>query len=356
MIWVTWRQHRTTILAAVGAILALTVVALVCGLIVRASENPAAFGNMFRCTTADDSRTCWAASTLTTISLVTVTLPVLLGVLVGVTAFSRDIERGSHVLGLTQDVSRTRWYWMRVLVVFGPVTGAMALLGSALEWSFTPSESSNLAFGTGRFTGGHSQLTFPLFQSSGLVAGAYTLLALILGSCVALLLRNTLGAMSVTVIAMAAVLVGFQAGARPHYAEATVDSHALDSRTGRYVSYEPSNDGFASWILSSGLVDVGGRPVRIDYDTCDLSYWSSEENERPDETLAAYNARMDAVWAAQERQYTDCLREHGADHYEVRYHSDSLFRRFQLTEAALALALSALLLIPSMWALRRLRP
>ncbi|WP_430334850.1 ABC transporter permease [Rhodococcus sp. ACT016] len=356
MIWVTWRQHRTTILTAVGGILALTFVALICGLIVRNSNTAASFGSLFGCSLDDDPAACWAASTLTLVSLVTVMLPVVLGVLVGVTVFSRDIERGCHVLGLSQDVSRTRWYWMRVLVVFGPVTVAMVILGSVLEWTLIRLESTNLAYGYSRFAGGHSRLTFPLFQSSGIVAGAYTLLALILGSCLALLLRNTLGAMAVTVIAMATVLVGFQVGARPHYAEAVVDRHAMDSSTGRYVSYEPSNDRFTSWVLSSGLVDANGKTARIDYATCDLTYSSYEEDDRPDETRADYDSRMDALWAEQNRQYIECLRAQGADHYEVRYHSDSLFRRFQATEAALALALSALLLIPSLWALRRLRP
>ncbi len=33
MIWVTWRQFRTTILAAVGGILTLAAIALICGTI-----------------------------------------------------------------------------------------------------------------------------------------------------------------------------------------------------------------------------------------------------------------------------------------------------------------------------------
>ncbi|MDH6283734.1 ABC transporter permease [Prescottella agglutinans] len=356
MIWVTWRQFRTTILAAVGGILALTVVALISGLIVRNSHTASPFGSLFGCSLSDDPAACWAASSLTLVTLVTVMLPVLLGVLVGATVFSRDIERGSHVLGLTQDVSRTRWYWMRVLVVFGPVTVAMVILGSVLEWSRTPSESSNLTYSPSRFASGHSRLTFPLFQSSGLTAGAYTLLALILGSCVALLLRNTLGAMAVTVIAISAVLVGFQLGARPHYATASVERQEV-GHSAIYTAYQRPDDRWTAWDLSWGPVDAGGAAVRIDYDRCNPSYdYGVDDDQRPDETRAEYDARMEPVWTAQDRAYTDCLRAQGADHYETRYHPDSLFRRFQLTEAALALALSALLLIPSMWALRRLRP
>jgi hypothetical protein len=51
-----------------------------------------------------------------------------------------------------------------------------------------------------------------------------------------------------------------------------------------------------------------------------------------------------------------CLREHGVDHYEVRYHSADRFWRFQFTEAALVLILSGLFLLPALWGLRRLKP
>ena len=184
MIWVTWRQHRTTILAAVGSVLLLTVVAAARGLIVRAHEQPgrrSATSSAACPVTAP--RQCWAESTLTMITPRHRVLPVLLGLLVGITVFSRDIERGTHVLGLSQSVSRRTWYWTRVLVVFVPVAAAVAVLGSALEWARTrPSGRSHLRVDGGY--GGTLRSTVPLFQSTGHRGRRYTFLALVLGSCV----------------------------------------------------------------------------------------------------------------------------------------------------------------------------
>lgn len=352
MIWTTWRQHRTTILAAVGGILALAVVALVCASIDRRDAGQQPFGYNFGCTNVRDLE-CWAGSGLTAITLVTTLLPVVLGVLVGVTVFSRDIERGTHVLGLTQSVGRTRWYWSRVLVVFVPVSLAMTLLGAALEWTRASGIASNYAYISRVTWSGPSRLTYPLFQSTGLVAGVYTLLALVMGSFLALLLRNSLGAMAMTLIAMSAVLVGFQVDARPHYATLVVDTRPIDWMNGA-ASYIPDDRSY--WLLRSGYVDSEGNYVDIDMSKCDWIGEHADWDPRPDETGAQFAARQEILRTEQNRDVNACIRRLGADHFEVRYHPDTLFRRFQATEAALALALSALLLIPSLWALRRLRP
>lgn len=353
MIWSTWRQHRTTIVATVGGILALSVVTLVCGFAIRNIENPAPFGVLRGCEPGDGRVECWSESTLTLITLVATMLPLALGVLVGVTVFSRDIERGTHVLGLTQSVSRVQWYWSRVLVVFVPVSLAMTLLGAALEWTRAGRIASNYAYVSQVTWSGHSRLTYPLFQSSGLVAGAYTFLALVMGSFLALLVRNTLAAMVVTLIAMSAVLVGFQVVARPHYATPTVETRTLDWMNGA-ASYIP--DDMSYWLLRSGNADAAGNYVDIDLSDCNWIGEGAEWEPRPDETGAQFAARQEILLTEQNRDINACMLRQGADHFELRYHPDTLFRRFQATEAALVLALSALLLIPSLWALRRLRP
>lgn len=353
MIWSTWRQHRTTIVATVGGILALSVVTLICGFAIRNIENPAPFGVLRGCEPGDGRVECWSESTLTLITLVATMLPLALGVLVGVTVFSRDIERGTHVLGLTQSVSRVQWYWSRILVVFVPISVTAAVLGAALEWTRTAGSDSNYAYVSRPNWNGYSQLTFPLFQSSGLMTGAYTFLALAMGSFLALLVRNTLAAMVVTLIAMSAVLVGFQADVRQHYTTSIVEARPLGWMNGA-ASYAPDDTSY--WLLRSGYVDSEGNYVDIDMSKCDWIGEYADWDPRPDETGAQFAARQEILRTEQNRDINACLQRHGADHFEIRYHPDSLFRRFQLTEAALALALSALLLIPSLWALRRLRP
>lgn len=256
------------------------------------------------------------------------------------------------MLGLSQSVSRARWYWSRILVVFVPVSIAMTVLGAVLEWTRASDAAPNFAYASRVAWSGYSRLTFPLFQSSALAAGAYTALALVVGSLVALLLRNTLASMVVALVAVSAFMVGFQFGARPHYASPIVEARPLWSEY--RVTY--TSDAEPVWQLDEGYVDTQGRRVDFDYTKCRRVGVDLEWDQRPDETRAQYEAREETLIAAQDREFEACQRAQGLDHYEVRYHPDHLFRRFQAMEAALASALSAVLLLPSRWALRRLRP
>ncbi|NMM90129.1 ABC transporter permease [Rhodococcus sp. SRB_17] len=356
MIWVTWRHHRTSLLVSLGIIAALIVTALVSGLAIGGDRNAQAFGSFFGCFGATNA-VCAAEKALTATTVIALMLPVLLGAFVGVTVFSRDIEQGTHVMGLTQSVSRARWFWTRVLVVFVPLTAATALLGFVLEWTRRPRPRDSYAFvdGRGMFIG-LSNLTYPYFQSSGLVLGAYTFMALMLGAALALLVRSSIGAMALTIAGVVGVLVMFQVVARPHYAPLSVDASPINGG----VTYMSAPDVFVrsvNWEIDQGYVDVRGNFVDLRNDECTWG-GSGEGNpygQRPEETGAEFNVRVDAFYAQQEQEMEACLREQGVDHLETRYHSDDQFRRFQLTEAALVLVLSGIFMIPALWGLRRLK-
>ncbi|TQF69382.1 ABC transporter permease [Rhodococcus spelaei] len=353
MIWVTWRRYRTTLVVATTVIALLAVATFACGSIVRNAEGARAFGTFFGCY-GTSVTVCRAESALSATAVLAAVLPVLLGVIVGVTAFSRDIEQGTHVLGLTQSVSRSRWFWMRVLVVFVPISVAMAVLGAVLEWTRSAAPRGNFGYVSGS-PFDYSRLEFPLFPASGATAGTYTLFALILGSAFALVIRHTVGAMVLTLIVATAGMVGLQVGARPHYAPASIEARPLDG-SAQYVAYASSGASFPGWTIGSGYVNTAGDPVAVDYASCEQAYAVDYVEGRPDETVAEYEARSDELFEEQQRAFTDCLRGQGADHLEVRYHADSQFRRFQLTEAALVLLVTGLVLLPSLWGLRRLRP
>ena len=101
---------------------------------------------------------------------------------------------------------------------------------------------------------------------------------------------------------MAALLVGFQVGARPHYATATVESRPLVSASqGFYTAGSPN---LTSWLLYSGYVDADGGPVSIEYSRCASIRTGPEWAQRPDETLAQYNARYGESAAVGEREYS----------------------------------------------------
>lgn len=350
MIWVTWRQFRGTILMGVlTPLLLAAAIAAVTFLADRIGSNYVLFRCFGLSTTA-----CLTESALTLASLATLALPVVLGLFVGVTVFSSDIERHTHVLGLTQAVGRMRWYWTRVLVVFTPIVLAMVVLGYVVLWSrFGP----NL-FGGSFVDAFYSRLEYPTFGTIGVVPAAYTALSLVVGNSAALLLRNTIGAMVVTLIATAAVIVAFPAVIREHYAMPEVERVTLDSsESGRSVAYEmdSSDPQRPGWMVDSYYADVNGERVKLRYDACSIED-DSWPGPGPDETTADFGTRFDAFMAERSTVRVEGLRAQGSDHYVNLIFDDRMLWRFQFTEASLCLLLSAILAGGSTLAVRRLQP
>ncbi|WP_328812447.1 ABC transporter permease [Rhodococcus sp. NBC_00297] len=282
-------------------------------------------------------------------------MPVLLGVFAGVTCFSRDIESRTHVLGLTQSVSRRRWYWTRVLVVFVPITAAMVVLGMTMFWARFWTLSGVYAF-PGTFD---SRLAFPQFGSVAMVPAGYTAMGLVIGSTCALLVRHTVGAMIMTLVVTVVALVAFPTVLREHYATPQVERLELeDVFGGGYASYTdlmPGESFFPRWVVGSDYVDSSGARVEVGLDTCasrNDSWVEPDDNE----TTAQYEARLDAAYVAAARERADCLRGLGVDHYENRFHADEMFWRFQITETALCVLVAVLLAGASTASVRRLRP
>lgn len=350
MIWVTWRQFRGTIL--VGVMTPLLLAAAIAAVTVLADRMRSEYV-LFQCFGLSTT-TCLTESALTLASLATIALPVGLGVFVGVTVFSRDIERRTHVLGLTQAVGRMRWYWTRVLLVFTPIILAMVVLGYVVLWS---------RFGSSPYGGSfvdafYSRLEFPTFGTIGIVPAGYTALGLIVGSSTALLLRNTIGAMIVTLVATTVAIFIFPALLREHYAKPEVDRLTLEmSESGRSVAYEmdPSDVLHPSWTVDAYYADAAGERVDLPYDVCSTmnDFWPEPGQ---DETTSDFDNRFDAFMAERSRVRIECLRAQGADHFENLLFEDRMLWRFQFTEVALCLLLVAVLAGGSTLAVRRLRP
>ncbi|MFD4180655.1 ABC transporter permease [Rhodococcus sp. NPDC058514] len=352
MIWVTWRQCRATIIAALSFITLLIAVAAVAGPMTRKSETPDTFGNI--CSRWNDPvGGCRPETALTITTLLAYMLPVLLGMLVGVTVFSRDLEQRTHVLGFSQSVSRPWWYFSRVLVVFVPISLAMSLLGLVLGWTRAPVPRHAVLW----TSDSAPRLEFPLFETSGIVMGGYTFLALMVGSTLALLLRSTLASMVLVLFGVPILLVALTIAVRPNYAAPTIerqdlDGYARSSEYGRAGSLERDT----GWVVDKGFVDAAGAAVEVDFRACRAALPRVDYTERPGEREPERQARIRLLYDENVRAVDDCLRAQGADHYQIRYHRDGRFWRFQATETALTLTLSALLLVPAMLGLRRLRP
>jgi hypothetical protein len=116
LVWVTWRQHRTTILASIALIAVLTASLLyVADRITTITQQ---CGN----TSCPDDSTRYAAlqgpfGLLQLSSYLTITvlfLPLLIGAFLGVPLLAREHEQRTLLLAWSQDITPQRWLWTKL--------------------------------------------------------------------------------------------------------------------------------------------------------------------------------------------------------------------------------------------------
>jgi hypothetical protein len=287
VIWVAWRQQRLQILLSLGIVAGLAAVMTFVRLDAQSITDERLVDERY-------------GTYVNYLRLVLLALPVLLGAFTGGPLFGREIEHGTHVFSLTQSISRTRWWASKIVVAGLPVVGGATLLGLLNSWSSAPLRAA--------MYGG--RLVTPTFEIEGLTLGAYTALAFTLSATLGLLVRNTLAAMVVTVVAYVP-LVGLVGNAlRPSYAT-PVTATEDQMPTG-------------AWIVSSSYVDAAGNPVAFSPAACTTGI-------------------------------PECMRVQGVVR-QVGFQPDDRFWSFQAIEAGLFVTLAALLVGAGAWAVhQRLR-
>lgn len=317
MIWLTWRQHRFALLAAVLLLVAAAVPLLLTGLDMRASFDRLGVGP---CVGHSDSR-CLAVlqqfsdqyrelgeQWLPWLNFV----PALLGVFIGAPLLAAELERGTHRLVWTQGVTRYRWLAAKLaLLSLGTVLAAVAFTAMLTWWRWPLDQLE------GHFTPN-------VFDFEGLVPTAYALCSVALGTCVGVLVRRTLPAMAVTLAVFFVVRYPLlEQLVRPHYLPPVIQTVGFRSNKDSILT------GVGNWVLDSGLVDPAGR--RVDHTTA--------------ETLARHAiaaGRTPDAW----------YRAHGYLRW-IAYQPADRFWTFQLIEAGIFAALAIVLLWSAIRLVRR---
>lgn len=172
MTWVIWRSHRTALLATATALLAL---ALLMTVLVGTGNLDVVLG-------VDGSVRRQLSSA--TVGLATLA-PAVAGAFFGAPLLATDLERGTHVLLLTQAASRRRWATTSLLLVGGAAVAAVAtttLVVQPLNTSLAWYSLENLS-------------------TTGALPVARTLSAFALGALIGLLVRRVLAASALTLAA-----------------------------------------------------------------------------------------------------------------------------------------------------------
>lgn len=246
MSWVVWRLHRNQAAFAGAALAVVAVVLGVTGVHFANEYNQATS----RCGTPGACQGLGAqlfqgdSWFFGLVELLTVLVPVLLGVFWGAPLFAKELEEGTHKLAWIQTVTRRRW----MVTNLGWVLAAAAVWAGALSALVTWWSGPENAVMQNRLAPLH-------FSSQGIVPLAYALFAVCLGIAAGVWLRRVLPAIAVTVGGYIVVSVIIGSFVRSHYLAPVVEKLPFG---------KPFGGGGApvgSWMLSEHLVNAAGNPV-----------------------------------------------------------------------------------------------
>ncbi len=239
MAWVTWRQHRATLIALPAILGFVSVFLLFAGLKIHHDYAVLTACHPFESRACQNLNANFNQSDWTignTLLILMNLAPALLGAFAGAPVLARELETGTFRYAWTQGYGRVRWTIAKLTllaVVVVAVTGAFSQL---FTWFFRPfiaQEDLNV-------------LTATVFTTRGVVFAAWTLIAFAFGAFLGMLFRRIIPAMAVTLgvyIGLALLTWGFL---RKHYVPSVITSSpAFES--GQITPQDP-------WVLSHWFV------------------------------------------------------------------------------------------------------
>ncbi|QLQ38425.1 ABC transporter permease subunit [Micromonospora robiginosa] len=317
MTWLIWRQHRTEV-----CVLGLLVGTFGVTLLLLGTQAHDLFpGGPARCAGGTgvgegcaasfrrlDEEYGYVENLLAAFYLV----PVVIGAFLGAPLLARELEDGTWQLAWTQAVPRMRWLAAKLAALAGVTVALTGLFTAVLTWFRQPFDAWE-----GRFQ-------YDAFDLEGIVPVAYALFAFAVATAAGAILRRSLPAFGVAFGAFLAARMSVALLARPAYATplTTTAPVPADGAKGR-------TPGLADWTIDRGYADATGRRLS----------WTE----------------YDELAGAADRAGTNLnqfLHARGIQRFGV-YHPAGRFWEFQLVEAALFVAVAAVLLGVVVWRVRR---
>ena len=170
MAWVTWRQHRATLLSVPALFGALAVFLLIAGLrihhdyAVLTACHP--FGSAHcQARSSSFNGTDWTLAN--TFGILLLLAPALVGAFAGAPVLARELETGTYRYAWTQGYGRTRWAIAKLVLIAVTVTAVAGAFSALWTWFFQPflrQEDMNV-------------LTATVFSTHGVAFAAWTLAA-----------------------------------------------------------------------------------------------------------------------------------------------------------------------------------
>jgi hypothetical protein len=279
MIWLTWRQFRTSAWVASAALAATAVLLAVTGLHLAHLYDASGIATCHAhgdCSALAGNFLSQAKSGALYHSLyllgiaVLYVAPAVIGMFWGAPLITREIEAGTFRLAWNQSVTRTRWLAVKLGLTGLAAMATGGLLSLMVSWSDSPIDrAAGLAAGSGPAL--LSRITPLLFGARGIVPVGYAAFAVVLGVTAGVLIRRTVPAMAVTLVVFAAIQIIVPNWVRPHLIAPARATTALTAASINGVGLVSNGTGpgvltvFANvnepgaWVLSNQTITAAGR-------------------------------------------------------------------------------------------------
>ncbi len=251
MVWVTWRQQRATLIAVPAVLGAVSVFLVIVGLkvhhdyaaLVNCPLDPghqsAACAKLF----SDFNSTDWTLAN--TCSILMQLAPVLIGAFAGAPLLARELENGTYRFAWTQGFGRERQAIAKLALLGVTLVVLAGAFGGLFSWFFQPF----------LYTEQMNRLTETVFDTSGIVFPAFTLVSFAIGAFLGMLFRRVIPALAATLGVYLVVRLAAW-GVRKYYPVAVVTSNSKI-----FSQFQtPSLPGFP-WILTTWVTGPGGQPA-----------------------------------------------------------------------------------------------
>jgi len=311
MIWLTWKQFRLPWLAAAGAMTLLALVLATTG--PQVAHLYVTLGRGYDCPGLNcvPFREALLSHfpTLSKLLPAVVAVPALVGAFWGAPLVARELETGTSRLAWTQSITRTRWLVTKLMTVGLAcvlVTEVFALMVGWWAHPFNRLISTRLDPG--------------FFEQGGLMPAAHAVFAFLLAATVGIILRRTIPALVVTLVAYFAAVWATVNWVQPHLAQPLTLTRGITHGAVMFAPY------------------LGPRGALILTDTI-----TTATGQRYHPSLAGCIGNPDPQCPAQVHAYLAKF------HEVITYQPAGRYWQFQAEEAALFVGSSLLLAVLLFW-------
>ncbi len=321
MVWVTWRQHRPTLISVPAVLGAVAVFLLIAGQKVHHDYatllacHPFSSGACQSLNAAFNS-TDWTMGN--TILILMNLAPVLIGAFAGAPVLARELETGTFRYAWTQGYGRVRWTIAKLVLLAVVITATTWAFSQVFDWffqPFLPQEDMTV-------------LNATVFDTHGIAFAAWTLAAFSIGVFLGMLIRRIVPAMAVTLgVYLGLALLTWDL--RKYYLPPVVTSNP-NVGNGPFHAFSVNDP----WVLSSWFTGPGGKPANQSVVNQVLALFPTNGPPRTTETPA------------------QAFAQHGITQW-WSYIPVSRFWPMQFVEAGWLLVLSIALMAGTVWLVRR---